>query len=85
MAKTHRGKGLWKTPSKGRGTCPICLSTRIKLLYTVSDKENHQIKVCKKCKDAPADRVEKAVDTKQLAFRGKHRKQLHANLEGSTS
>lgn len=48
MAKTHRGKGIRAIESHARGTCPICKTTRIKLLYeaTVDGKE---VKVCKFC------------------------------------
>ncbi|QNO16072.1 hypothetical protein HYG86_15500 [Alkalicella caledoniensis] len=49
MAKKNRGKGLWNLESRGRGTCPICKTTRVKVLYdTVT--ENGTVKVCKKCK-----------------------------------
>lgn len=34
MVKTKRGRVLWTLPSHGRGTCPVCGTTRIKLLYT---------------------------------------------------
>ena len=36
MPKAHRGKTLNPTPSKGRGTCPVCGSTRIKILYEIT-------------------------------------------------
>lgn len=49
MAKTTRGKGLWRTPSRGRGTCPVCQSTRIKLLYSNVLGDGTSVKVCKKC------------------------------------
>ncbi|MGO4529157.1 hypothetical protein AB4Z30_08750 [Paenibacillus sp. 2TAF8] len=77
MAKTKRGKGLWNVPSKGRGTCPICLSTRIKLLYTVTNSEGKQVTVCKKCSSVEAKVADKAVNTVNLAFRGKHRRVLN--------
>lgn len=48
MAKSNRGKTLYKLPSRGRGTCPVCGKTRIKLLYTHVG-ENGQVKVCKYC------------------------------------
>ncbi|WP_238651660.1 hypothetical protein [Paenibacillus piscarius] len=49
MSKNKRGKALWRTPSRARGTCPVCGSTRIKLLYIGKDPEGKQLAVCKKC------------------------------------
>ena len=50
-SKTHRGKTLWKLPSHGRGTCPICKSTRIKVLYEIITGDGKKIKVCKRCRN----------------------------------
>jgi hypothetical protein len=50
MAKTHRGKGLWKLPARGRGTCPICQATRIKVLYERTALDGSVVKVCKRCR-----------------------------------
>jgi len=50
MAKSNRGKLLHKLPSRGRGTCPLCGKTRIKLLYT-HNGENGPVKVCKNCQN----------------------------------
>ena len=49
MGKANRGAGVRKLPNKGKGTCPKCGTTQIKLLYTgfVAGKE---VKVCKRCK-----------------------------------
>ena len=33
MSKSHRGVGLRKTPNHGRGTCPVCKTTGIKVIY----------------------------------------------------
>lgn len=49
MAKNKRGKALWRTPSRARGTCPICGSTRIKLLYFGKGPAGDKLSVCKKC------------------------------------
>lgn len=49
--KAHRGKTLWKTPSRGRGTCPICKATRIKILYENILDDGNKVKVCKFCKN----------------------------------
>lgn len=77
MAKTKRGKGLWKTPSRGRGTCPICLTTRIKLLYSVTNSNGKVVTVCKKCSSVNAKTADKAVSTVILGFRGKLRRELN--------
>jgi len=58
MAKTKRGRSLWSLPSRGRGTCPVCGSKRIKLLYPRSKADGTSIKVCKKCANAPQTRVD---------------------------
>ncbi|MFS1511375.1 hypothetical protein VQL36_02910 [Chengkuizengella sp. SCS-71B] len=49
MAKSKRGKALWKIPTRSRGTCPICNATRIKLLYDIVNEEGENLKVCKRC------------------------------------
>jgi hypothetical protein len=77
MAKTTRGKGLWKTPSRGRGICPICLSTRVKLLYSATNSEGKLLKVCKKCNSVDAATADKAVPTEHLGYRRKLRKELN--------
>lgn len=51
MAKRNRGKILNKLPSKGRGECPLCGKTRIKLLYPHRTDTNQLINVCKNCRN----------------------------------
>ncbi|CAH8770268.1 hypothetical protein ACE3MS_00230 [Paenibacillus dendritiformis] len=58
MAKTKRGKVLWKLPSRGRGTCPMCKSTRIKLFYAVTNTDGHTYQVCKYCRNAPQSKID---------------------------
>ena len=48
-SKTHRGKTLLKLPSHGRGTCPVCKATRIKVLYEIIAGDGSKITVCKRC------------------------------------
>ncbi len=48
MAKTHRGAGLAELTKKGRGECPNCKRTGIKLLYEVGE-EGSKMNVCKEC------------------------------------
>jgi hypothetical protein len=51
MAKTHRGKGLRTVFNNGRGTCPVCKRTAVKVVYEVTVKEK-TVKMCKTCKAA---------------------------------
>ncbi len=48
MAKSHRGSGIRDQVSNGRGTCPVCRRTGIKVLY---EKEIGGAKkqICKQC------------------------------------
>ncbi len=48
MAKTNRGKGIKSILNRGRGKCPSCGSTGIKLLYEHEIKEA-KVNVCKVC------------------------------------
>ncbi|MDN4069486.1 hypothetical protein QYF50_16420 [Paenibacillus vini] len=61
MSKSKRGKALWILPSRGRGTCPVCRSTRIKLLYTKMSSSGQALKVCKKCFNASQERIDAAI------------------------
>jgi hypothetical protein len=47
--KPHRGKTLLKLPSHGRGTCPVCKTTRIKVLYDLIAADGSKTIVCKRC------------------------------------
>lgn len=79
MAKNNRGKLLYKTPSRARGTCPICLATRIKLLETQKKSDGTTIKVCKRCVNASKEKVDAAVIPAQpFAFRRRHKKAFDA-------
>ncbi|WP_084662811.1 hypothetical protein [Paenibacillus fonticola] len=60
MSKSKRGKALWNLPSRGRGTCPVCKSMRIKLLYTKTNSSGQPLKVCKKCFNASQERIDAA-------------------------
>ena len=51
MSKAHRGKGIYDLFNRGRGTCPVCSKTGIKLLYE-QEANGQKIKVCKPCKAA---------------------------------
>jgi len=51
MSKAHRGKGIRELFARGRGTCPVCGATGIKILYE-QEKDGQKTKVCKPCKAA---------------------------------
>ena len=51
MAKPHRGKSIRELPSRGRGECPVCKRTNVKILYEQEAGEK-KVKVCKTCKAA---------------------------------
>ena len=51
MAKGHRGKGILDLFARGRGTCPACGTTGIKLLYE-QEADGKKVKVCKPCRAA---------------------------------
>lgn len=48
MAKAHRGAGILDQANRGRGTCPLCKRTGIKLMYEHEANEK-KVKVCKQC------------------------------------
>lgn len=49
MSKSHRGVGLRKTPNRGRGTCPVCKTTGVKVIYDY-EMDGQKVKICKFCK-----------------------------------
>ena len=51
MAKPHRGKGIRDLPSHGRGECPVCKRSGVKILHE-QDAGDQKIKICKVCKAA---------------------------------
>lgn len=78
MAKNNRGKALYKQPSRARGTCPVCLATRTKLLETVKKSDGTKLQVCKRCSHAATTRIDSAVaNSSTIAFRRKHKKAFH--------
>jgi len=50
MATITRGRVLWTQPGRGRGTCPVCQRTGIKLLYNRVDENEITEQVCKNCR-----------------------------------
>jgi hypothetical protein len=51
MSKAHRGKGIWEIAAHGRGECPLCKRTNVKILYE-QEAGGAKIKICKTCKAA---------------------------------
>ena len=48
MSKVHRGKGIKSLVNRGRGECPVCHITGIKLLYE-NEINGEKKNVCKIC------------------------------------
>ncbi|MGA2641601.1 MAG: hypothetical protein ABSG21_11950 [Spirochaetia bacterium] len=62
MGKTHRGKGLKDQVRQGRGECPVCKRTGVKVVFEAQVKDK-TIKVCKTCKASIAHgKMQKEVD-----------------------
>lgn len=53
MSKAHRGSGVRDQVKSGRGTCPLCNRTGIKIMYEV-EKGEKKIMICKECNKAVA-------------------------------
>ena len=53
MSKAHRGTGIRDQVKNGRGTCPVCKRTGVKVLYGNEINEK-KVMVCKECNKAIA-------------------------------
>ena len=51
MSKARRGKGIRELFHNGRGVCPVCNRSNVKILYE-QDKGETKIKICKTCRAA---------------------------------
>jgi hypothetical protein len=51
MSKSHRGRGIRETVNHGRGTCPVCKRSGIKVLYE-HEAGAKKILICKQCRAA---------------------------------
>ncbi len=51
MSKAHRGKGIREEQNRGRGTCPVCNKTAVKVLYE-QEIDGTKKNICKICKAA---------------------------------
>jgi len=48
MSKAHRGFGVRELDNNGRGTCPLCKRTSIKVIYEKEINEKKYM-ICKQC------------------------------------
>ncbi|MFA5468712.1 MAG: hypothetical protein WC224_06605 [Sphaerochaetaceae bacterium] len=48
MAKAHRGAGIREQLFQGRGTCPVCKRTGVKVLYE-HEIDGNKAMLCKQC------------------------------------
>jgi len=53
MSKAHRGQGIRELVNSGRGVCPLCKRTAIKVVYD-QDFDGKKVSICKQCKSAVA-------------------------------
>ena len=53
MSKAHRGFGVRELINNGRGTCPVCGRSGIKVVYEY-EKDEKKYMLCKQCKVAVA-------------------------------
>jgi len=49
VSKAHRGKGIRAEQNRGRGTCPVCNKTGVKVLYE-QEINGAKTKICKICR-----------------------------------
>ncbi|MGL4986139.1 MAG: hypothetical protein ACRC5H_03260 [Treponemataceae bacterium] len=49
MSKSHRGKGIREMVAHGRGTCPRCKQTGVKVLYE-QEIDGNKAMICKVCR-----------------------------------
>lgn len=49
MSKAHRGKGIRSEQNRGRGVCPVCNKTGVKVLYE-NEVGGEKLKICKICR-----------------------------------
>jgi hypothetical protein len=51
MSKAHRGKGIRDQAAHGRGVCPVCSRSNVKILYE-QEAGDQKVKICKTCRAA---------------------------------
>ena len=58
MSKAHRGAGIRNVASRGRGECPLCKRSAVKVLYE-QEIDGQKVKVCKICNAALKNKARK--------------------------
>ena len=66
MSKAHRGTGVRKEPNHGRGACPVCGRTQVKILYE-KDVDGNKVKICKVCSAHMKNEAQKAAKVAKKA------------------
>jgi len=51
MAKPHRGRSIRELYAHGRGECPVCKRSNVKVLYE-QESGDQKFKICKVCRAA---------------------------------
>jgi len=51
MSKPHRGQSIRELYARGRGDCPVCGRSNVKVLYE-QESSGQKFKICKTCKAA---------------------------------
>jgi len=51
MAKPHRGRSIRELHAHGRGECPVCKRTNVKILFE-QESGDQKFKICKVCRAA---------------------------------
>ena len=66
MSKSHRGTGVRKEPNHGRGVCPVCGRSQVKVLYE-KEIDGNKVKVCKVCSAHMENDAQKAAKAAKKA------------------
>ena len=66
MSKAHRGTGVRSEPNHGRGVCPVCGASQVKVLYE-KEVDGKKVKVCKVCNAHMKNEAKKAAKVAKKA------------------
>jgi len=64
MSKPNRGKNIRELPSRGRGECPVCKRSGVKVLFE-QEAGDKKVKICKTCRAAIKHGKKSVIDTSQ--------------------
>jgi len=64
MSKPHRGRSIRELFARGRGECPVCKRSNVKILFE-QESGGQKFKICKTCKAAVKNGTKKlpVIDT----------------------